>query len=438
MRRTALAFPVTLMVMTALTHARQGAMNDLDRGRAEVMLQQVYDEVEKHYYDEKFHGVDLRARYEQYKKRTDEASTMTDALRVIAAFLAGLKDSHTFFEPPRLVMREDYGYVVQIIGDRPYIAQVRPSSDAAAKLHPGDEILALNGFTINRSDLWQFWYALNNLQPLTATAIKLRSPDGKLQDQMVQATSVTGKQVHNMTTGDTDFWNIILDEESRIHDLRQRYVETGNLLVWKMPAFSMSEADVSRMIALARKHESLILDLRENPGGSVLILEEIVGGVFDHEVTIAQRVGRKNMKPQVSKKVSGTFTGDMIVLVDSRSASAAELFARVMQLNHRATVIGDRTSGSVMEARYYPMQQGSNRLVFYGASITDADLIMADGQSLENQGVIPDETVLPSADDLAAGRDPVLSYAAAKLGVKLDPKAAGAFFPFEWKPTNEE
>jgi C-terminal processing protease CtpA/Prc len=87
-----------------------------------------------------------------------------------------------------------------------------------------------------------------------------------------------------------------------------------------------------------------------------------------------------------------------------------------------------------MEARGYSYSQGMDTKIFYGFSVTDADLIMADGKSLEHTGVIPDEIVLPTAQDLATGQDPALARAGALAGIKLDPAEAGKLFPFEWVP----
>jgi C-terminal processing protease CtpA/Prc len=103
---------------------------------------------------------------------------------------------------------------------------------------------------------------------------------------------------------------------------------------------------------IARQHKTLVLDLRGNAGGSMALNQRLLGSVMDHEVTIGKRVMRGGQKPEIAKsREKKLFTGNLIVLVDSDSASASELFARVVQLEHRGTVMGDRSSGSVMEAR---------------------------------------------------------------------------------------
>jgi carboxyl-terminal processing protease len=121
------------------------------------------------------------------------------------------------------------------------------------------------------------------------------------------------------------------------------------------------------------------------------------------------------------------------VLVDNGSTSASEILARVVQIEKRGIVIGDRSGGMVMESRYHPFSIGESSTVFYGASITDADIIMTDGASLEHVGVTPDKVMLPTGADLRDRLDPVLSYAASLAGVKLDPKEAGELFPIKWK-----
>jgi C-terminal processing protease CtpA/Prc len=121
-----------------------------------------------------------------------------------------------------------------------------------------------------------------------------------------------------------------------------------------------------------------------------------------------------------------------VVVVDSESGSSAEIFARVMQLEKRGTIIGDQTAGAVMRSRIYSHQLGVDIVVPHGASITDANVVMTDGKSLEGAGVTPDDLRLPTPEDLAARRDPILAHAASLVGLKLDPTKAGALFPVLW------
>lgn len=413
----------------------QQKMKSQDLDLARGILRDARDAVKKNYYDPKYHGVDLDARYQQFDERIKSAPSIGEGFRMVAAYLDGLKDSHTFFEPPDRAYRQDYGFRMQLIGNSAYVVRTRPGTDAESKTHAGDLIVHYMGYSVNRGDFQPLSMTFNLLMPQPAIQLDLADPEGKSRQVIVNAKVKQGHKVMDLTNG-TDIWQLIREEQDEDHVVRQRYVESGDVMIWKMPEFELEDSEVDHLFSIARKHKTLILDLRSNPGGLVATLERVVGNVFDHDVKIADRVGRKETKPQLAKTVGAghVFTGKIIVLVDSGSASAAELFARVMQLEQRGMVIGDQSSGSVMEARGFGYQQGVDTVIPYGFSITDADLIMKDGKSLEHVGVTPDEIILPTATDLANGRDPVLARAAEEAGYRLDPAEAGKMFPFEWVP----
>jgi C-terminal processing protease CtpA/Prc len=403
------------------------------RAQVSNILRDAHDEVKKHYYDPKFHGLDWDARYREYSAQLASIQTVGDGFRIVAAFLEGLKDSHTFFEPPERVSRTDYGYRLAMVGNSCFVTQVRPNSDAESKLHIGDQLVGLNGYRVDREDFHDISYFLNILAPQVSVRLDLLSPAGELRQVVVNASVGAPRRMLDLSESN-DYWDFMRRLEGEDHATRSKIVETGDAAIWNIQQFNLSIDSVEKGIAIARKHKVLILDLRSNPGGSVDMLEHLVGMLFDHEIKISDRVGRKDQKPALSMPGGKPFDGKLIVLVDARSASASELLARVVQLEHRGTVIGDRSAGSVMEATPIIESPGTETRIFYAFSVTDANLIMRDGKSLEKTGVTPDELLLPTGADLAAGRDPVLSHAAELAGVKLDPVEAGKLFPYVWLP----
>jgi C-terminal processing protease CtpA/Prc len=318
------------------------------------------------------------------------------------------------------------------------VTQVRPQSDAATKgVKPGDEILGINGYSANRDDLWKLQYMFSALRPQPSLRLTLQDPTGAQRQVDIAAKIRQVKRVTDLTGegGASDIWDLVREEETEEHLLRARSVEYGDqVTIIKVPEFSFTVLEVEGMLSKAHRHDNLILDLRGNPGGSVDTLKYLVGGMFDKEIKIADRVGRKNSKPEMAKPIHNPYLGKLVVLVDARSASAAELFARIVQLEKRGVVMGDKTEGAVMEAKHYEEQAGADTVVFYGASITEWDLVMTDGKSLEHSGVTPDELLLPSPSAIAAGRDPVLARAVESLGVKITSEEAGKAFPYEWPP----
>ncbi len=418
-----------------LPASAQTPFDNLQRDRARQMLRDVRDAIEHHYYDPQYHGIDMEARFKEAEARLQTANSMGQAFMTIAQTLDALKDSHTFFLPPSRFVHREYGYIQQMIGDRCFITAVRPDRDASEKLAAGDEVLTWQGMAPQRNNFATMSYVFNTLLSLPVMNIEVRGPDGATRKVDVSPKVTREKQILDLHD-DNDYWKLVRDEQNGERENRQRLANFGDtLLIWKMPEFFMTDDEVDRLMKDARKYQTLVMDLRGNPGGLIKTLERMVGDVIDHDVTIAQRVGRKaDLKPQLAKsRGANAYAGKLIVLVDSRSASASELFARVVQLEHRGTVLGDHSSGSVMESRRYQFHEGVDVEILYGASITDADLIMGDGKSLEHTGVTPDEVILPSAADLAGGRDPVLARAAKLAGVELDPVRAGRIFPVEWR-----
>jgi len=415
------------------------SMTGFERDRILDMLDQIAHDVQKHYYDSHFHGVDWNAKVAEEKQKIKQETSMNLSLAHVAAALDALNDSHTFFLPPRRPFHHSYGFAMQAVGDRCFITRVRPGSDAETKgLKCGDEVLAVNGWAPQREILWKMDYRYNVLRPEPGLRLALRDPDGHERQVDVAAKFKETKRVTDLTgeNGASDIWDEIRNEETQEHLMRARIEERGDeLMVLKVPEFFFSQDEVDRWISKARKHQALIIDLRGNPGGAVDTLKYLVGDIFPDELKIADRVGRKEMKPETAKsRGDRAFTGKVVVLIDSKSASAAEIFARLVQLQKRGVVMGDRSSGSVMEARRYSYHVGTDVVVFFGASITESDLIMSDGKSLEHTGVTPDETVVPTGADMASGRDPVLAHAAETLGVKISPEEAGKMFPYEWAP----
>lgn len=411
-----------------------GQFTNFRKEEAVIVLKNAKDEIKKHYYDTKYHGIDLDAHFKKAEDRVREAQNTGQLFGIIAQALVDFDDSHLFFLPPPRMNRYEYGIIFKAYGQDIFITAVKPDSDAMAKgIKPGDRIVSINGFPVIREKLWVLQYLFYTLRPQPALRLVLQPPDQPERTVDVNAKVTTGKQIKDLTNS-SDIGEYFRDQEEQDYLRRQRYEKMGEeIFIWKMPGFDIEEDNVDVMIDRARKCKALILDLRGNGGGYVVTLQRLVSSVFDREIKIAERQGRKELKPIIAKKRGGAYDGKIIVLIDSASASASEIFAKVTQLEKRGIVLGDRSAGAVMESRGYFHQFGDSTIISYGFSVTDADVIMSDGKSLERVGVLPDKSLLPTAKDLAAGRDPVLAAAVAMLGSKLTAEEAGKLFPFEWR-----
>jgi carboxyl-terminal processing protease len=142
----------------------------------------------------------------------------------------------------------------------------------------------------------------------------------------------------------------------------------------------------------------LILDLRNDPGGLLDAAIEVAGDFIDGGVVVTTR-GRSGQDDHVYRAPA---TGDflrgtpIVVLINSASASAAEIVAGALQDHHRATVMGTRSFGKGSVQTIIPMEgQGALRL-------TTALYYTPSGRSIQGQGIAPDIVVnLPKNQQVA-------------------------------------
>jgi C-terminal processing protease CtpA/Prc len=406
---------------------------DVEAGRA--MIATLREELPKNFYDSSYRGVDVAAAFNAAEQKLAQAQTLAHVYGIVAAPLLSLNDPHTFFVPPPRNVRVDFGFQVKMVGDQCLVTAVSPFSEAAKKgLKVGDTVVKWNGFPPSRRFLWKLIYLSYVVRPNETPHLDVLSPDG--QPKVIDAKPKVTKNVMVLkydatSNGRIDTKNLInwVVDEARMR--KQRFHEEGNdLIIWECPHFDFEENMLHGFMGSVRKRSLLIMDLRSNVGGREEIFEKLAGYFFDKEVKIADFQGRKQIDPLTAQSQGQAgFKGKVVVIVDHATSGAAELFARLLQIHKRGTVIGDGTAGAVLRARMYRYDLGENP---FAASISEGVPVMSDGQTLEGVGVTPDELLLPKGQELASGSDPLLSRAAALLGVAIDPAAAGKIFPIEW------
>jgi C-terminal processing protease CtpA/Prc len=429
-RRSARLGSLLLAVVLSCLPSFAQSLDGVARGQAKDMLNSVKDQIKDNYYDSKYGGVDIETRFKAAEAKLEKAASLGQAFGIIAQAVIDINDSHTKFYPPPTTVAVEYGWRLQMVGNKCFITAVKPGSDAEKQgLKPGDEVLSIEGFKPHRKELWKINYYYNVISPRQGLSLVVLSPTGE------QKTLNLASKLNNKPAVKT------LEEVIRSYELSEgrgsthHFLKVGNATIWKMPNFLLDPSDVDEiMTGRAVQSQNLILDLRGNGGGYVLALEALAGYFVDSDTKIADLKGRKPMKPQMARsRGSKVYRGKLVVLVDSRSGSASEIFARFVQINGRGVVIGDQSAGAVMQSRGVPMSLGVNSIVPYGMNLTNADVIMSDGVSLEHTGVTPQLTILPSPADLASNADPALAAALTLLGNETSPVTAGKLLPKKWE-----
>ncbi|QEY59266.1 tail-specific protease [Pseudomonas sp. C27(2019)] len=151
------------------------------------------------------------------------------------------------------------------------------------------------------------------------------------------------------------------------------------------PDYKSTTRDVKRLITELQKEqvEGIVIDLRNNGGGSLQEATELTGLFIEQGPTVLVRNSDGRIDVLADEQIGAFYKGPLTVLVNRLSASASEIFAGAMQDYHRALIIGGQTFGKGTVQTIQPLNHGELKL-------TLAKFYRVSGQSTQHQGVIPD------------------------------------------------
>jgi len=169
-----------------------------------------------------------------------------------------------------------------------------------------------------------------------------------------------------------------------------------------LPDYRSSTRDVQRLLGELKDQgvEGIVVDLRNNGGGSLLEATTLTGLFIDKGpvVQVRNSSGRISLEEDVEPGMA--WEGPMAVLVNRYSASASEIFAAAIQDYGRGVVIGETTfgKGTVQSLLDLDDYAPSDRPGMGQLKITMAQFFRVNGGSTQNKGVVPD-IQFPSAGD---------------------------------------
>lgn len=151
--------------------------------------------------------------------------------------------------------------------------------------------------------------------------------------------------------------------------------------------------------------KGIVLDLRNNPGGYLNTSIEVASEWVENDIIVREKLSSGNEKKYKSRGIPRLKDFKTVVLVNGGSASASEIVAGALKNHEKATIIGTKTYGKGSVQSLEDFSDGSS------LKITVAKWLTPNGESINDEGVSPDEEVELTFEDFEAEIDPQMDKA---------------------------
>lgn len=155
----------------------------------------------------------------------------------------------------------------------------------------------------------------------------------------------------------------------------------------KMSGFqktSAAELDAALTKLRAQGMQSLIWDLRGNPGGLLTAAVEVLDRFLENGVLVSTKGRTSDQNWTYSAHRPGTSNIHLVLLIDGESASASEIVAGAIRDHRRGTIVGRRSYGKWSVQSIFPIPSAT------GLRLTTAKFYSPNGHTLGKIGVVPD------------------------------------------------
>ena len=246
------------------------------------------------------------------------------------------------------------------------IAPFEGSPAARAGIRPDDVIIAIDDMPVDSRELHR-------------TVGRMLGPPG---------TSVNLSVMRDALEQPLQF--SLIREEVRVRTVRGELLEPDYALV-RISQFNRQTASEleSTLARLERDNltplRGVVLDLRDNPGGLLDAAVDVADLFLDDGLIVSARGRSREARFNELARPGDVLDGASIaMLVNGRSASAAEIVAGALKDHGRATLIGTSTFGKGLVQTVMPLSRGQ------AIKLTTSRYYTPSGQYIQNKGITPD------------------------------------------------
>lgn len=348
----------------------------------------------------------LTKRYKNAEKRLVQSNS-EDAFQIVMNSLARSIEAHTSYLSPRRAEQfkmdmdlelEGIGAVLSPDEDYTVIRSLVPGgpADKTDQIKADDRIIGVAQDGEEFVDVigWRLDDVVDLIKGPKGTKVRLQYLKGVDAHGAPKVVEITRDKIR------------LEDRAAKSEVFEAKYSDlTSKIGVIEIPGFYNNlSKDVKVELAKLKEEEvdGIIIDLRQNGGGSLYEATQLSGLFFDQGPVVQIHTLNNRIEEQKDRDGITYYDGPLTVLVDRYSASASEIFAAAMQDYGRAVIIGEQTfgKGTVQQhkglGRAYDLYDNALGSVQY----TIAKFYRINGGSTQHKGVIPDIS-FPSAIDPA-------------------------------------